>query len=107
MSSNSRGKKKELQLHNPLEEIQVDIVPNPEPIGISTDSRFNYYLILCDRYTRIFRFIGIKDKSSEACIDGIEQIISNIPQLKDKLPQNIVHIRSDFGSKFRSDIFRK
>ena len=46
--SNSRGKKRESHVHNPLEEIQVDIVPNPEPIGISTDSRFNYYLILCD-----------------------------------------------------------
>ena len=68
----------------------MDIVPNPEPIGISTDSRFNYNLILCDRYSRIFRSICVKDKSSEVCIDGIKQIISNIPQLKDKLPQNIV-----------------
>ena len=105
--SSSRGKKRESQVHTLLEEIQVDTVPNPEPIGISTDSRFNYYLILCDRYSRIFRSIGIKDKSSEACIDGIEQIISNIPQLKNKLPKNIVHIRSDFGSEFRSDTFRK
>ena len=85
----------------------MDTVSNPVPIGISTDSRFNYYLILYDRYSRIFRSIGIKDKSSEACIDGIEQIISNIPQLKNKLPQNIVHIRSDFGSELRSDTFKK
>ena len=70
----SRGKKREPQVHNPLEEIQVDTVPSPESIGISTDSRFNYYLILCDRYSRIFRSIGLKDKSSEARIDGIEQI---------------------------------
>ena len=46
MPSNSRGKKRESQVHNPLEEIQVDTVPNHEPIGISTDSRFYYYLIL-------------------------------------------------------------
>ena len=72
--SSSRGKKRESQVHTLLEEIQVDTVPNPEPIGISTDSRFNYYLILCDRYSRIFRSIGLKDKSSEARIDGIEQI---------------------------------
>ena len=67
----------ESQVHDPLEEIQVDTVHNPEPIRISADSRFNYYLILCDRYSRIFRSICIKGKSSEACIDCIEQIISN------------------------------
>ena len=105
--SSFRGKKRNSEVYAPLSEIQVDTVPNPEPLGISTDSRFNYYLILCDRYTRVFRFICIKDKSSEACIDGIEQIISNIPQLKDKLPKSIVHIRSGFGSEFRSDTFRK
>ena len=104
--SSSRGKKRESQVYNPLEEIQVDTVPNPEPSGISIDSRCNYYLILCDRYSRIFRSIGNKDKSSEAYIDGIGQIICNILQLKNKLPQNIVHIRSDFGSEFRSDTFR-
>ena len=103
----SRGKKRESQLHGPLEEIQVDTVPYPEPIGISTDSRFNYHLILCDGYSRIFRSIGTKDKSSEAYIDGIKQIISNIPQMKNKLPHNIVYIKSDFGSEFRSDTFRK
>ena len=48
--SSSRGKKRNSEVHAPLEEIQVDTVPNPEPLGISTDSRFNYYLILCDRY---------------------------------------------------------
>ena len=105
--SSCRGKKRESQVYNPLEEIQVDTVPNPEPVGISTDSRFNYYLKLCDRFSRIFRSIGIKDKSSDACIDDIEQIISNIPYLKNKLPKNIVHIKSDFGSEFRSDTFRK
>ena len=87
--------------------MQVDTVPNPEPIGISTDSRFNYYFILCDKYSRTFRLIGIRDKSSETCIYGMEQITSNITQLKDKLPKRIVHIRSDFGSKFRSNTFRK
>ena len=39
--SSARGKKRESQVHYPSEEKQVDTVPNPEPIGISTDSRFN------------------------------------------------------------------
>ena len=39
----------------PLDEIQVDIVPNPEPMGLSADTRFNYFLILCDRFSRTFR----------------------------------------------------
>ena len=46
LPSISSGKKRESQVHGPLEEIQVDTVPNHEPIGISTDSRFYYYLIL-------------------------------------------------------------
>ena len=105
--SSSRETKRESQVHGSLEEIQVDTVPNPELIDISTDSRFNYYLILCDRYSKIFRSIGISDKSSEACIHGIEQIISNISQLKKKLPQNIMNIRSDLGPEFISDTLGK
>ena len=63
-----------------LEETQVDTVPNSEPIGISSESRFNYFHILCHRYSRIFRVIGlVRDKSSEACIDEIKQRISNFP----------------------------
>ena len=58
-----------------FEEIQIDTVPNLEPNGISLESKFNYFLILCDRYSRFFRTIGIKDKASEACIDVIEQLI--------------------------------
>ena len=41
--SSSTGKKRESQVYNPLDETQVDTVPNPEPIGNSSDSRFNYY----------------------------------------------------------------
>ena len=55
-----------------LGEIQVDTVPNPKPNGISMESKFYSFLILCDRYSRIFRTIGIRDKTSEACIYGIE-----------------------------------
>ena len=63
--SSSRGKKRESQVLSPLEERQVDTTPNPESVGVSTDSRFNYYLIPCDRYSRIFRSIDIRDKSLE------------------------------------------
>ena len=80
MPSSSRGKKRESQVTVPLEEVKVDTVPNPEPIGISTDFRFNYYLILCDRYSRTFRLIGIRYKSLEDFIDGIEQITLHITQ---------------------------
>ena len=38
--------------------------------------------------------IGLKDKSSEACIDGIKQLISNFPCLERNL-KSINHIRSD------------
>ena len=55
---------------SPLDEIQVDTVPNPEPLGLSPESRYNYFLILCDRFSRTFRLIGIQDKSTDACIDG-------------------------------------
>ena len=78
---------------------------NPEPIGNSANSRFNFHLILYDRYSRIFRSTGIKDESSKVYIDCIEQIISNGPQLRDKLPKRILDIMSNFGSEFRSNTF--
>ena len=104
--AHSRTKSRQSIVNKPLEEIQVDTVPNPEPVGISNESKVNYFLILCDRYSRIFRAIGLKDKSSEACIDGIEQLISNFPCLERNL-KSINHIRSDAGTEFRSDTFRK
>ena len=70
---------------SPLEEKQVDTVPNPEPLGLSPESRYNYFLILCDRYSRTFRLIGIQDKSTNACIDGIELLTSRIPNNKKNL----------------------
>ena len=104
----SRGKSRSSIITSPLEEIQVDTVPNPEPIGLNSESKYNYFLILCDRFSRVFRLIGIRDKSSEACIDGIEQLTANFPNLlsKNKIKE-ISHIRSDAGSEFRSDTFRK
>ena len=70
--SHSRGKERNSVARHPLDEIQVDTVSNPEPLGLSLESRYGYFLILCDGYSRIFRLIGIRNKSSEACIDGIE-----------------------------------
>ena len=43
--ASARGKRRDTQVSFPLEEIQVDTVPNPEPLGLSPDSRFNYFLI--------------------------------------------------------------
>ena len=106
ISSHSRGKERHSIVKHPLDEIQVDTVPNPEPLGLSLESRYNYFLILCDRYSRIFRLIGMRDKSTEACIDGIELLTSSIPT-KDRRIKSINHIRSDAGSEFRSDTFRK
>ena len=67
-----RGKARESRVQMPLDEIQVDPIPNPEHMGLSTDTRFNYFLILCDRFSRTFRICGIRDKTTDACIDGIE-----------------------------------
>ena len=79
---------------------------HPEPQGISTESKFNFCFILCDRFSRTFRLIGIQDKSSEACIDGIELLLSRLPN-NNKIVNKISHIRSDAGTEFRSDTFRK
>ncbi len=77
--AHARGKPRESTVSTTLDEIQVDTVTNPEPMGLSADSQFNYFLIFCDRYSRLFRICGIKDKTTGACIDGIELIISTIP----------------------------
>ena len=62
-TSTFKNEIKTINCKKTLEEIQVDTVPNPEPIGISNESKVNYLLILCGRYSRIFRAIGLKDKS--------------------------------------------
>ena len=40
--AHARGKERNSIARKPLEEIQVDTVPNPEPNGISMESKFNY-----------------------------------------------------------------
>ena len=45
--SNSRTWLRNSCLDKYLEDIQVDTVPNPGSIGISSESRFNYFHILC------------------------------------------------------------
>lgn len=102
----SRGKLRLVNTRYPLEEIQVDIVPNRESLGLSTESRYNYFRILCERYSKIFCLIGIQDKSSEACVDGIELLKSNIPTQTRKI-RTTTHRRTDAWSEFRSDTFRK
>ena len=104
--ASSRGKSRTTIPAFLLEKIQFDTVPNPEPQGLSIKSRYNYFLILCDRFSRTFRLIGTQDKSSDACIDGLEQIISRIPNYK-RMINRISHFMSDAGGEFRSDTFRK
>ena len=69
-------------------------------------SIYNYFLILCDRYPRTFGPIGILDKSTDACIDGIEVLVSRIPN-NYRILRKIFHIRIDAGREFISDTFRK
>ena len=74
----SRGKPRHTTVHDALDEIQVDTVPNPEPMGLSAESRYNYFFMMIDRFSCTFRICGIQDKSSEACIDATELIISQL-----------------------------
>ena len=102
----SSGKLQQSIVRGILDEIQVDTVPHPEPMGVSHDSRYIYVLILCDQYSRISRICGICDKSTDVCIDGIELLLSSFPSPQRK-PKFICHICSDAGTEFRSDTFRK
>ena len=104
--AHARGKARESRVQRPLDEILVDTVPNPEPMGLLADNRFNYFLILCDRFSSTFRICGIRDKTTDTCIDGIELIISTMPGTN-RQPRSIQHIHSDAGTEFRSDTFRK
>ena len=97
--AHARGKLRTSIISKPLDKIQVDTVPNPEPMGLSADTRFNYFLIFCDRYSRLFRICGTQDKSIDACIDGIELIISNL-SIHQRTPQTICNVHSDTGSEF-------
>ena len=101
-----QGKRHTSHIFSPLDEIYVDTVPNLEPLGLSSKSRYWHNLIFHNRYFRIFRLCGIRDKTTDACIDGINLIISSIP-LKNKHISHVTHICSDSGSEFASDTFQK
>ena len=100
----ARGKTRSSDCKKFLEEIQVDTVPNPEPFGLSAETRFKYFLIFCDRYSRIFRTFGMQDKSSKECARAIEGILAKIPD-STYTPKDITYIRSDAGTEFRSAEF--
>ena len=75
----SRGKTRISQLVSPLEEIQVDTVPNPEPLGLSPESRYNYFLIICDRFSRPFRLICVQDKiTDQKLLDSLTVAYSHL-----------------------------
>ena len=54
----SRGKQRTTQPIYPFEKIQVNTVLHSEPLRPSYESRYNYFIILCDRYPRTFRLAG-------------------------------------------------
>ena len=60
--AHARDKITESKVYIPLDEIQIDTVPNPEPMGLSADTRSNYCLILCDRFSCTFQMCGINNK---------------------------------------------
>ena len=68
-------------------------------MGLSADAKFNYFQILCDRFSCTFQMCGIKDKMTEAYIDGIKLIISTMPG-ENRQPRSIQHIHSDAGTEF-------
>ena len=100
----NRNKTRQSECKSFLFEIQVDTVPNPEPQGISIETRFKYFLIFCDRYSSIFRVAGMHDKTSKECARAIEQILSKIPN-STYTPKDVTYIRSDAGTEFRSAEF--
>ena len=94
-----RGKIRESKAYKPLDEIQIDTVHNPEHMGLSADPKFNYFLILCDRFLHTFQMCGIRDETTDACIDSIKLIISTVLG-KNRQPRSIQHIHSDAGTEF-------
>ena len=87
-----------------LEEIQVDTVPNPEPLGVLSETRAKFFLIFCDRYSRIFRVAPMKDKTSLKCAKAIEGMLSRITN-SSFTAKDITYLRSDAGTEFRSNDF--
>ena len=90
ISAHARGKSRDSKVYKPLDEIQIDTVPNPEPMGLSADTRFNYFLILCDRFSHIFRMCGIKDKTTDEQNGLVERHWGTIAKLANTL---LLHAR--------------
>ena len=61
-----------------------------KPLGFSSKSRYNCFLILCDRYSMTFRPKGIQDKLTDAYFDGIELLVPRIPNSERKLKKNSI-----------------
>ena len=49
ISATSHGKLQQSIVLATLDKIKVDTVPDQEPMGVSHDSRYNCFLILCDQ----------------------------------------------------------
>ena len=60
----SMGKHCTSHVFSPLDEIQVDTIPHPESLGLSSESRYGYYLIFSRKYSRTFQLCGIWDKTT-------------------------------------------
>ena len=79
-------------------------MPNPEPLGVSSETRAKFFLIFCNRYSRIFRIAPMKDKTLLECAKAIEGILSRIPN-STSTEKDITYLRSDAGTEFRSNDF--
>ena len=86
----ARGKTRESMVQKSLDEIQVGIISNPESMCRFADTRFKYFLIQCIRFSCTFWIYGLRDKTIHACINGIELIISTMPDTN-RQPRSIQH----------------
>ena len=107
MPAYSRDKTRDYTVNKLLGETEVNTLPNIEPIGILSKSSFNYFLIIYNRYSRVYIIIvALEDKSTDIFIGGLEKLISKFSYLE-RILKSINHIKVDIGLELRSDTFGK
>ena len=89
-----------LHQHNKPQDVEKREIEVRPATSLVSDA--NYHDSAKDKAT----FIDVMCKTTDACIDVIECILSTLP-FKNRQISQFSHIHSDVGSEFRSDTFRK
>ena len=104
ISKNHRSKTQMEIKGKPLEHIFIDLVPIPATLRGIPECRDKNFLFLCDPLSKFVDKVNVENKSAEETI----RVLTNWRQtMKNYGFTTFLYLRSDAGSNFTSDAFKK